>query len=253
MMGVTVTIQEIMQRWPTQEAAMAHLERVRWGDRPICPYCESNRVGIHASKDKKLPRLQCHACQRAFSATVNTIFHHTHLPLQTWFLALSIMLNVRKNISNAQLARDLGLPYKTAWSLALRIRGAMAADPNQAQLFHGIVEMEAPYIRGKTRRGNTGSGGQSKSNCRGGTNKISTSGVVERNGRAFARVFEKGGLAVDPVRAFYRKVVDARPVIVITDDYPNYRDSHNHSVKYSSRLDSNASIALLRQMVGITA
>jgi hypothetical protein len=139
-----------MRRWPDQETAMAHLEQVRWSGRPVCPYCGSDRVGVHASKDKKLPRWQCHACHKAFSATVGTIFHHTHLPLRTWFLALAIMpnaKNAKKDVSNAQLGRDLGLPYKTAWSLARRIRGAMATDPEQARLFHGIGFAPASYRR----------------------------------------------------------------------------------------------------------
>src|ERR1700730_12732232 len=147
-------ITEIIRRWPDQETAIAHLERVRWNGRPLCPYCQSDSVCVHASKDKKLPRLQCQACHRAFSATVGTIFHHTHLPVQTWFLALAIMLNAKKNVSNLQLSRDLGLPYKTAWSLALRIREAMLSDPAQKRLFQGIVEMDETYIGGKPRKGN---------------------------------------------------------------------------------------------------
>jgi transposase-like protein len=155
---------EATKRWPTPEAAMNHLEKVRWSGRPICPYCKSEKTCVHASKDKKMPRWQCETCHKAFSATVGTIFHHTHLPLSTWFLAIVIMLNAKKNVSNAQLGRGLGLPYKTAWSLALRIREAMLTDPEQKRLFHGIVEMDETYVGGRPRKGNTGSSG-------GGTNK----------------------------------------------------------------------------------
>jgi transposase-like protein len=155
-----MNVMEIMRRWPDQETAIAHLERVRWNGRPICPYCGSDKASPHASKDKKMPRWQCQNCHNAFSATVGTIFHHTHLPLQTWFLALAIMLNAKKSVSNAQLGRDLGLPYKTAWSLSLRIRQAMLTDPEQKRLFNGIVEMDETYVGGKPRKGNTGSSGQ---------------------------------------------------------------------------------------------
>ena len=133
-------ILRIMRRWPDQESAIAHLERVRWNGRVVCPYCESEKTCAHASKDKKLPRWQCQKCHRAFSATVGTIFHHTHIPLPTWFMALAIMLDRDVNTSNAQLSRDLDLPYKTAWSLAMRIRDAMSTDPDQKRLFEGIVE-----------------------------------------------------------------------------------------------------------------
>jgi transposase-like protein len=145
---------EIMRRWPTQEAALAHLEQVRWDGKPVCPYCSSDRTCVHASKDKKLPRWQCQHCHRAFSVTVGTIFHNSHLPLQTWFLAIALMFNDKMGISNAQLARDLDLPYKTAWSLAQRIRRAAATDPAQNRLFHSIVEIDEAHIIETPRKDN---------------------------------------------------------------------------------------------------
>jgi transposase-like protein len=237
---------EVMRRWPDQESAVAHLEKVRWGGRPVCPYCGGDKVCPHASKDKKLPRWQCQSCHSAFSATVGTIFHHSHLPLQTWFLALAIMLNAKKNVSNAQLGRDLGLPYKTAWSLALRIRTAMLTDPGQARLFNGIVEMDECYVGGKPRKGNgpgVGPDGQPRKGKRGrGTDKMAVVGVVERNGRAVAKVVEKAALTMDGLTAFCRRFVDTAAAIVMTDEYPGYRGlseitTHaavNHQVAYVS-------------------
>ena len=216
-----MNIIDIMQRWPTQEAAMAHLEKVRWNSRPLCPYCQSDKVCVHASKDKHFPRWQCQDCHRPFSATVGTIFHHTHLPLQTWFLAMSLMLNAKKNISNAQLARDLNLPYKTAWSLALRIRNAMLTDPNQKRLFQGIVEMDETYVGGKPRKGNGPRTGPRSKRGRG-TEKMPVVGIVERNGRAIAKRFEKHTLSISNLTRFYKSVVDASNAIVITDEYTGY-------------------------------
>ncbi len=218
-----VSVLDIMRRWPTPEAAIRHLEKVRWNGEPTCPYCGSVKTCTHASKDKSLPRWQCQDCHNAFSATVGTIFHHTHLPLNTWFLALAIMLNAKKNVSNAQLGRDLGLPYKTAWSLALRIRNAMISDPAQKRLFHGIVEMDEVYIGGKPRKGNTGAGGGGKSQRGRGTKKMAVVGIVERNGRAVARAVDKGQLDIPSLTKFYRRHVDASSAIVMTDEYPPYR------------------------------
>lgn len=222
-----MNVLEIMRRWPDQESALAHLERVRWGGRIICPYCKSDKTCAHASKDKKLPRWQCQKCHRAFSATVGTIFHHTHISLPTWFLALAIMLNAKKNVSNAQLARDLGLPYKTAWSLALRIREAMKSDPKQRRLFYGIVEMDEAYVGGKPRKGNIGSGGQDGGNKahRGrGTKKTPVVGLVERNGRVFAQAVDKSDISVRGLSDFVSRNVDTDHAIVITDEFSGYRN-----------------------------
>lgn len=142
------------------------------------------------------------------------------------------MLNAKKNVSNAQLGRDLGLPYKTVWSLALRIRGAMATDSKQAELFHGIVEMDECYIGGKPRKGNTGSGGQDasgKSRRGRGTDKMPVVGIVERNGRAVARAFDKGALTINALTVFHRKVVDIRSSIVMTDEYAGYNALRHYS------------------------
>lgn len=216
-----MNIIEIMKRWPTQEAAIAHLEQVRWAGRPICPYCNSDKTCVHASKDKKLPRWQCQECHRAFSVTVGTIFHHSHLPLQTWFLAIAIMLNAKKGVSNAQLARDLDLPYKTAWSLALRIRTAMLTDPEQNRLFHGIVEMDETYIGGRPRKANNR--GDRKNSPRGrGTQKLPIVGIVERHGRAIARAFDGIPLDFRNLSRFFRERVDVRGSLVMTDEHGGY-------------------------------
>lgn len=221
-----MNILEAMRRWPTHEAAIKHLENVRWNGRPVCPYCNSDRVCAHASKDKTMPRWQCQNCSRAFSATVKTIFHHTHLPLNTWFLAVAIMLNAKKNVSNAQLARDLGLPYKTAWSLALRIRTAMLTDPDQNRLFHGIVEMDEVYIGGKPRKGGPkgGSGQGSEKSKRGrGTKKMPVVGIAERHGRVIARSFDKMPLTFKNLSAFYKRHVNRAAAILMTDEFSGYR------------------------------
>lgn len=212
-----MNIIEIMNRWPNQETAINHLERIRWGGHPVCPYCKSDKVCVHASKDKALPRWQCETCHRAFSVTVGTIFHHTHLPLQTWFLAVAIMLNAKKNISNLQLSRDLNLPYKTAWSLALRIRIAMLTDPDQKRLFHGIIEMDETYIGGKPRKF---SGIVSKRGR--GTDKMPVVGIVERNGRAIAKVFDKKELSLKGLSQYCKSHIDVNGAIVMTDEYPCY-------------------------------
>ena len=59
--------------------------------------------------------------------------------MQKWFLAIVLMLKAKKGISSRQLARDLELPVKTAWSMNYRIRKAMKQDNS---LLSGIVEMD---------------------------------------------------------------------------------------------------------------
>lgn len=237
-----MNIIEIIQRFPDQETAISHLEKVRWNGHVVCPYCSSDKTCVHASKDKTLPRWQCEECHKAFSVTVGTIFHHTHLPLQTWFLAIAIMLNAKKNVSNAQLGRDLKLPYKTAWALALRIRTAMMTDPDQRRLFEGIVEMDETYVGGKPRKGNAKNGKPQEKSKRGrGTNKMAVVGIVERGGRAIARKFTKATLGHEGLKAYLTAIVNIDNATVITDEYAGYKDFNqftnhltiNHKLAYA--------------------
>lgn len=56
---------------------------------------------------------------------------------------------IEKGISANQLARALGVQYRTAWYLAHRIRKAMV-DANRPKL-KGVVEIDETYIGGKQR------------------------------------------------------------------------------------------------------
>ena len=140
-----MNIIQIINKFSTQESCIEYLENKRWGGVPVCPYCES--TNNYKAKDRH--RHHCNSCRKSFSVTIGTIFHDTRLPLKKWFLAIALILNAKKGISSRQLARDLELPVKTAWSLSHRIRKAMKEDQG---LLSGIVEMDETYIGGKPRK-----------------------------------------------------------------------------------------------------
>lgn len=231
------SIVEVYRRWPTREACIEHLERVRWGERPTCPYCGAARVSRHRELTRD-DRWQCQRCPRSFSATVGTIFHKSHMDLQLWFLLLSLMLSAKKGLSSMQAARDLGIRQPTAWSMMMRVRKALADDGG---LLRGIVEMDETYVGGKPRRRNRRSddppGGQGQ------TTKEPVVGAVERGGRVKARTVERSELTGDDMAAFFRATVEPRGTMLTTDGSPLYAGfnrfvahrSINHSVAYSER------------------
>jgi len=111
----------IFKQFPDQESCINYLEQKRWNGKPICPYCNSENTNKTHSVETQRFRNYCNGCCKSFSVTVGTIFEDSRLPLQKWFLAISLMLNAKKGISSRQLARDLELPVKTAWSVNHRI------------------------------------------------------------------------------------------------------------------------------------
>jgi transposase-like protein len=212
---------DIFQSFQTQEQAVEYLERVRWAGRPHCPYCGSLHVGRHASGDRGMARWQCRDCTRAFAVTVGTLFHGTHVPLRDWFLVLALMLNAKKSASAYQIARDLGMRRPTVWSMMQRVRTAMAADPEQAKLLHGIVEADETYIGGKPRKGNNRDDDKPAKRGRG-TKKAAVLGAVERGGRVVARVANPGELSAKGIGKFLARFVDPAGTVLITDEYKGY-------------------------------
>src|SRR5271157_1954062 len=170
-----MNIVAIYKKFPTASDCIAHLERVRWNGKPTCPYCKSARTTARPAES----RHHCNSFNTTFSVTVDTIFHHTHLDLQKWFLAVSLVLNAKKGISARQLGRDLEVNKDTAWRIAMKIRQAMTQRVHR-ELLTGIVEMDETYVGGKPRRG----GGDGTPNKRGrGTKKTPVVGMVERGGK----------------------------------------------------------------------
>jgi len=146
------------------------------------------------------------------------MFHHTHLDLQKWFLAVSLILNAKKGISSRQLARDLEVNKNTAWSMGMRIRRAMM---EQQGLLKGIVEIDETFIGGKPRKGKPYSGGGGGGRKRGrGTKKTSVVGMVERGGRVTAMVQRK--LDSKSLARLVRENVKISTATVITDEYAGY-------------------------------
>lgn len=230
---------KVFQSFQTQEQAVEYLEKVRWAGKVVCPYCKSEKTGRHASGDRKGQRWQCRTCTRAFAVTVGTIFHGTHVPLKEWFLLLALMLNAKKSASAYQIARDLGMRRPTVWSMMHRVRIAMANDPDQNKLLHGIVEADETYIGGKPRRGNKRD--DDKPNKRGrGTSKAVVIGVVERGGRVVARPAKRGELSHKGLSKFIARYVDTATSLLMTDEFSGYgligrqmrHASVNHSVQY---------------------
>ncbi len=122
--------------FPTDKDCLNLLEALRWNGEPICPYCDSVRITTVAAER----RHRCNNCNTAFSVTVGTVFHRTHLPLQKWFVAISLVLDAREPISARNLARELGANKNTAWQINRRIEAALL-EPSQRDLLLEIADM----------------------------------------------------------------------------------------------------------------
>ncbi len=210
-----MNIVKVYEQFPANNDCIAHIEKVRWGNTPKCPYCKSG----NSTPMPKEKRYHCNNCNTSYKVTVGTIFHHTHLPLQKWFLAITLIINAKKGIAARQLGRDLNVNKDTAWRMAMKIRQAMAQH-KQRRLLTGIVEADETYIGGKPRKGNNTKDG---SNKRGrGTKKTPVVGMVERNGAVKAEVFKNKPLNSKNLKSLVRQNVDINNATLFTDEYKGY-------------------------------
>jgi transposase-like protein len=206
----------IYERFPTQDDCLDYLEAVRWPEGPVCPYCGS-KSSTAAPKER---RHHCNSCNTTFSVTVGTIFHRTHLPLQKWFLALTLTLNARKGLSARQLARDLRVTKDTAWRIAMKIRDAMS-EAEQRTLLTGVVEMDETYIGARRPRRRSRDDNTPRPRGRG-TSKTPVVGMLEREGKVRAQVVKKDGLGSKNLSALVRANVDITDAMLITDEWNGY-------------------------------
>ena len=205
-----MNIIQIYKKFPTQKSCIEHIEKKRWQDKAICPYCKSNRT----TKMKNEARHHCNNCNTSFSATVGTIFHHTHLDLQKWFLAISLILNAKKGISSRQLARDIEVNKNTAWRIQMQVRKAMV---EYGELLKGIVEMDETYIGGKPRKSDEIQHKRGR-----GTRKAAVVGMVERNGKVKAQHQDKDKLKFQDLQKIVKENIDTLQTPLMTDDYRGY-------------------------------
>ena len=225
---------EVFTMFPTQDACIAHLESIRWGDTPTCPFCHSESVARKAEKGRS-GRWNCHACHNSYNVLSGTIFEKTRVPLQKWFLAIALTINAKKSLSSYQLARDIKTTQQTALYIQHRIRAAMTDNDRVLQ---GIIEADESYVGGKPRRANKKSNHKPNKPGRG-TKKTAVIGAIERGGSVVAEVATD--LTGKGIVKFLKKHVNMPDSLLVTDEYKGYNAVNdlmaheviNHSDEYA--------------------
>ena len=132
---------EFLDRFSSEEACAAYLERLRWPSGFVCPECGSTTPPYRASR----VRLMCKGCQRQSTVTAGTIFDKTRTPLRVWLAAAWYLTNQKQGVSALGLQRVLGLgSYQTAWTMLHRFRRAMVRIGRER--LKGLVEIDETYI-----------------------------------------------------------------------------------------------------------
>lgn len=142
------TITEFLNRFPTNEACLEEIKRLRWGDHMVCPKCERDTTFYKISGR---PKYACQFCGYHLSPLAGTIFDKSSTPLTSWFYAIYLMAQTRSGISAKQLERELGVTYKTAWRMFKQIR-LLLSDDGDINNLQGTVEVDKTYMHPDKRK-----------------------------------------------------------------------------------------------------
>ena len=143
-----------------EDAARAHLEAVRWPNGPVCPHCGSQHVTRLHGKSHRKGLIHCNSCEKPFTVQVGSVMERSKIPMAKWVLGFHLMAASKKGVSSHQLHRMLGITYKSAWFLAMRIREAMGLGPEANDEPMGgegkVIESDETFVGGKKKNVHNG-------------------------------------------------------------------------------------------------
>ncbi len=200
-----MTLTDLSQIFSTDEQCRNMLKRLRWPMGVECIRCKSKRVFEVATQRK----FECVECRYQFSVLTQTVFHDTHLPLETWFMAVLLLVEARKGMSANQIKRTLGVSYKTAWYLCHRIRAAM--KETDTPMLDGTVEIDETYVGGKHK----GAGLRGR-----GAGKEIVIGIRQRGGDL--RFFHASDVKSGTLASYIRENISEDVDVIVTDDFSSY-------------------------------
>lgn len=218
-------------RYRNEDAAREHLEALHWPEGPFCPHCGSfaaKRLPPQAGrKTKAHPEgalrkgvVQCNDCRQQYTVTVGTVFESSKVPLHKWLYVNHVLCSSKKGTSAHQIARNIGVSYKTAWFMMHRIREAMK-DTHSGPMggFGETIEADETFVGGKFKNRSNKQRRYGEKQVSPFADKQPVVSLVERGGRV--RSFHVANVTAETLRSVLVTNAD-RGSWLMTDEHKGY-------------------------------
>ena len=219
-----ISLVELFQLFPDDQAAEAWFEAQRWPNGICCPDCGSVRYST--IKNRKPMPYRCKDCRGHFSVRKGMVMQSSKLGLQKWAIAIYMVATNLKGVSSMKLHRDLKIRQPSAWHLAQRIRKGFE---DGRMKMNGPVEVDESFFGGKEKNKHA----RKKLNAgRGTVGKTAVVGAKDREtNRVSAVVIDNTDQPT--LHGFISANVE-HGAKVYTDDHGGYEGLLNHeTVKHS--------------------
>jgi transposase-like protein len=146
------SLPEFQRLFPDNEACAVYLQKLRWSNGFVCPYCTSTGDPLRFPNRPSV--LRCRKCRRNTGLTVGTVMERSHTPLHIWFWGAYLLTSQTPGVSAVQFQRQLCISrYETAFQILHKLRAGMVR-PDQDRIGGKTgehVEVDESYVGGQTR------------------------------------------------------------------------------------------------------
>jgi len=135
-----LTVYEFFKLFPDSKTAIKYFEKIRWNNKPECPYCESKRIS-----KRKIPYYRCKTCLNDFTVCTASIFERSKVPMHKWLFTIYLLQTSSKGISSLQLSKEIKVTQKSAWFMLHRLRETCKEDLGTLS---GVISIDETFFGG---------------------------------------------------------------------------------------------------------
>jgi len=209
---------QFQKRFATEARCHAYLIKQRWPNGFMCPRCQHTRGYFIQSR----LLYQCQRCRYQSSVTAGTVFHKTKTPLRKWFWMIYLLSQNKNGCSVLALQKLLQINlYRTAWTMAHKIRKALA-DRDARYRLAGLIEMDDAYFGQCQVPGKRGRGAEKKAKV------IVSVKVNQWEHPVYAQMMVVPSLDKDNVERMAKEKI-TKDSTVKTDGWPSYHALEDHA------------------------